>query len=482
MCVGFTPGCYFSAPLDPAMHLAAPKWKTPRDYTPARCLALAGFSTGAYPVASPGGYQLLGRLAVNIYEPHPRNAAFPADGVLLRAGDRIRYRNVGALEYDRIWTEVEAGRYDYEVVEEEFDVTGYVREFGRRPPGPDAAAVEPARHAARSRVGAASPARRSGSGCQNGAAPAPVESGRHRVRAQPNAVGDAAAIDAEPRNQATTRRYGDLPHERETGRVRHPALELCHVAVVALAAAAQQRQELRMAASERPLCEPAWTGRAIGGVLRAQDEHMGRSIAQRRAIRDRLQQTPVHHRFAPVRAAPRRSAPGSSSSPERRPGRLPHSRSHQHPELGARRRHRDGVELRADRQPGLRERPAARDDLVEEEVEIEHGPAPQRARWIDEGAACGVRDAGRPERRLTRGGEAAGQRSRRAAVHTVYGGHETGSLEHEAHAGADRAPHPSAFHHERDDVRIRPPARTAVRGCARPQQLEQRVVPVAWPV
>jgi urea carboxylase len=131
VCVGFTPGCYFSAPLDPAMHMAAPKWKTPRDYTPARCLALAGFSTGAYPVASPGGYQLLGRLAVNIYEPHPRNAAFPPDGVLLRAGDRIRYRAVDALEYDRIWTEVEAGRYEYDVVTEDFDVAGYVREFGR---------------------------------------------------------------------------------------------------------------------------------------------------------------------------------------------------------------------------------------------------------------------------------------------------------------------------------------------------------------
>ena len=84
--------------------------------------------------ASPGGYQLLGRLAVNIYEPHPRNAAFPSDGVLLRAGDRIRYRNVEALEYDRIWTKVEAGRYDYEVVEEEFDVAGYVAEFGRIAP------------------------------------------------------------------------------------------------------------------------------------------------------------------------------------------------------------------------------------------------------------------------------------------------------------------------------------------------------------
>jgi urea carboxylase len=133
VCVGFTPGCYFSIPLDMSKLLQAPKWKTPRDYTPARCLALAGFSTGAYPVASPGGYQLVGRLAVNIYEAQPRNAIFPEDGVLLRAGDRLQYRNVGALEYDRIWSEVEAGRYEYEVVEEDFDVAGYLAEYGREP-------------------------------------------------------------------------------------------------------------------------------------------------------------------------------------------------------------------------------------------------------------------------------------------------------------------------------------------------------------
>jgi urea carboxylase len=133
VCVGFTPGCYFSIPLDMSKLLRAPKWKTPRDYTPARCLALAGFSTGAYPVASPGGYQLLGRLAVNIYEPQPRNAIFPEDGVLLRAGDRLQYRNVGALEYDRIWSDVEAGRYEYDVVEEDFDVAGYLADFGREP-------------------------------------------------------------------------------------------------------------------------------------------------------------------------------------------------------------------------------------------------------------------------------------------------------------------------------------------------------------
>jgi urea carboxylase len=126
VCVGFTPGCYFSFPLDATKRLIAPKWKTPRDYTPARMLALAGFSTGAYPVASPGGYQVLGRLAVNIYEPIPRNAAFPEDGVLLRAGDRIRYFPVDALEYDEIWSAVEAGEYAYDIVEEEFGVVDYL--------------------------------------------------------------------------------------------------------------------------------------------------------------------------------------------------------------------------------------------------------------------------------------------------------------------------------------------------------------------
>jgi len=132
VCVGFTPGCYFSFPLDPTRRLVAPKWKTPRDYTPARMLALAGFSTGAYPVASPGGYQLLGRLAVNIYEPVPKNSVFPEDGVLLRAGDRIRYFSVDALEYDEIWTAVEAGEYEYDVVEETFDVLDYIAQRDAR--------------------------------------------------------------------------------------------------------------------------------------------------------------------------------------------------------------------------------------------------------------------------------------------------------------------------------------------------------------
>ncbi len=130
VCVGFTPGCYFSRVLDPSKWITAPKYKVPRSYTPARCLALAGFSTGPYPVASPGGYQLIGRLAVNLYEPTPRNKGFPEDGVLIRAGDRMRYYSVSPLEYDEIWDAVQSGRYAYDIRDDVFDVAGYLKQHG----------------------------------------------------------------------------------------------------------------------------------------------------------------------------------------------------------------------------------------------------------------------------------------------------------------------------------------------------------------
>ena len=127
VCVGFTPGCYFSLPLDPSKWLKAPKYRTPRSFTSARLVALAGFSTGAYPVASPGGYQLIGRLAVNIYEPgSPTPGVFPEDGVLLQAGDRLRYFNVNALEYDEIWDAAQKGTYKYRITDEVFDVKAYL--------------------------------------------------------------------------------------------------------------------------------------------------------------------------------------------------------------------------------------------------------------------------------------------------------------------------------------------------------------------
>ena len=78
-----------------------------------------------------------------------------------------------------------------------------------------------------------------------------------------DALEDAAAIDTEPRHQAAARRYRDLAHERES------ALKCGRVAVVDVAAVAQQREELRMCAREPPLHDPAWPWCAKTGVSRA---------------------------------------------------------------------------------------------------------------------------------------------------------------------------------------------------------------------
>ena len=47
---------------------------------------------------------------------------FAANGVLLRPGDRVVYRPVDAFEYEEIWEGVQAGTYEYDVVDEEFDL------------------------------------------------------------------------------------------------------------------------------------------------------------------------------------------------------------------------------------------------------------------------------------------------------------------------------------------------------------------------
>ena len=46
--------------------------------------------------------------------------------MLLHAGDRLRYFNVNALEYDEIWEAAQAGTYKYRITDEVFDVKGYL--------------------------------------------------------------------------------------------------------------------------------------------------------------------------------------------------------------------------------------------------------------------------------------------------------------------------------------------------------------------
>jgi|SRR5580765_497297 len=81
--VGFMPGFAYMGGLDPA--LATPRRDEPRLSIPAGSIGIGGEQTGIYSLASPGGWQLLGRTSLSLFDP----ACTPP--TLLRPGDRVRF-------------------------------------------------------------------------------------------------------------------------------------------------------------------------------------------------------------------------------------------------------------------------------------------------------------------------------------------------------------------------------------------------------
>lgn len=81
--VGFAPGFPFMTGVPEP--LRAPRLSTPRKSVSAHSVGVAGHQAGVYPVATPGGWNLLGRALVAVYDPHRE------DPFLLRVGDRVRF-------------------------------------------------------------------------------------------------------------------------------------------------------------------------------------------------------------------------------------------------------------------------------------------------------------------------------------------------------------------------------------------------------
>ena len=81
--MGFSPGFPYLGGLDPRLN--TPRLTTPRTLIPGGSVGIAETQTGAYPVASPGGWQLIGRTPLKLFDPE---ADPPA---LINAGDRVRF-------------------------------------------------------------------------------------------------------------------------------------------------------------------------------------------------------------------------------------------------------------------------------------------------------------------------------------------------------------------------------------------------------
>ena len=85
--VGFAPGFGYLTGLPPELHV--PRRATPRTSVPAGSVGLAGPFAGAYPRASPGGWQLVGRTDAVLFDVGREPPALLAPGV------RVRFREVG---------------------------------------------------------------------------------------------------------------------------------------------------------------------------------------------------------------------------------------------------------------------------------------------------------------------------------------------------------------------------------------------------
>ena len=81
--LGFLPGFAFMGGLPP--ELATPRRAEPRTAVPARSVGIGGEQTGIYPLVSPGGWQLIGRTSLELFDP----SAEPP--TLLRPGDHVRF-------------------------------------------------------------------------------------------------------------------------------------------------------------------------------------------------------------------------------------------------------------------------------------------------------------------------------------------------------------------------------------------------------
>lgn len=92
--IGFAPGFPYLGGLNDK--LATPRKEIPELKIPAGAVGIAGVQTGIYPIATPGGWQIIGQTPLRLFDPE-RNP--PA---LLKAGDRLRFVAITEDEFDEL--------------------------------------------------------------------------------------------------------------------------------------------------------------------------------------------------------------------------------------------------------------------------------------------------------------------------------------------------------------------------------------------
>ncbi len=107
--LGFSPGFPYMGGLEPGLH--TPRLAEPRVRVPGGSVGIGGEQTGIYPAPSPGGWQLIGRTPLRLFDPNR------AEPTLLQPGDTVRFVPIDpglytTLEADHV--DVERSLPDYE--------------------------------------------------------------------------------------------------------------------------------------------------------------------------------------------------------------------------------------------------------------------------------------------------------------------------------------------------------------------------------
>jgi inhibitor of KinA len=93
-CLGFTPGFPYLTGLP--KKLTIPRGATPRKEIPAGSVAIGGTQTGIYPQVSPGGWNVIGRTPLRLFDVQKDPP------VLLRVGNRVRFRAITREEFEAL--------------------------------------------------------------------------------------------------------------------------------------------------------------------------------------------------------------------------------------------------------------------------------------------------------------------------------------------------------------------------------------------
>lgn len=107
--MGFLPGFAYMGSVP--KQIAMPRLKVPRKSIAPGSVGIAGAQTGMYPVESPGGWRLIGRTPIQLYDPNNPVLKY-------KSGDYVRFKSITKSDYYDIQKQDQAGNYDLNIITE----------------------------------------------------------------------------------------------------------------------------------------------------------------------------------------------------------------------------------------------------------------------------------------------------------------------------------------------------------------------------